>query len=401
MARNALIQLRRDTAANWTSTNPTLAAGEMGFETDTGKFKIGTGSTAWISLLYATDISDISGIPSGDYLSPYNGFRNAIINGSFEIWQRGTSRTFLSAGQYRADRWTVNLYQNAAHQRVSVTPVSGMQTRYALRVGSATTAEAAGGARLWANTTLESANSIPLRNQSVTLSFWVRFSSATVTSSTATAYGNWTASISYYSSTTDGPTATTAYSSSTDYVLTNGSLPTGWTKYTVTGTVPSGANNVGVQFGFAGLGNTASADAVWYEITQVQLERGTYATPFEQRPIQTELALCQRYYEKSYAQGTVPGTATLTGAVSVIPYTTTAGKVVSTVRFAVPKRSAPTVTIYSTADGSSGYWFEAGFGNRSGSSQYITETSCVLYNTVVAAAAGAEYTTQWVAAIEL
>jgi hypothetical protein len=61
MARNALIQLRRDTAANWTSTNPTLAAGEMGFETDTGKFKIGTGSTAWTSLLYATDASEITG----------------------------------------------------------------------------------------------------------------------------------------------------------------------------------------------------------------------------------------------------------------------------------------------------------------------------------------------------
>ena len=61
MARNALIQLRRDTAANWTSVNPTLAAGEQGFETDTGKFKIGTGSTAWTSLLYATDASEITG----------------------------------------------------------------------------------------------------------------------------------------------------------------------------------------------------------------------------------------------------------------------------------------------------------------------------------------------------
>jgi hypothetical protein len=54
MPRNDLIQLRSDTAANWTSVNPTLAAGEQGFETDTGKFKIGTGSTAWTSLLYAT-----------------------------------------------------------------------------------------------------------------------------------------------------------------------------------------------------------------------------------------------------------------------------------------------------------------------------------------------------------
>ena len=54
MARNALIQLRRDTAANWTSTNPTLASGEMGLETDTNLFKIGDGSTAWSALLYQT-----------------------------------------------------------------------------------------------------------------------------------------------------------------------------------------------------------------------------------------------------------------------------------------------------------------------------------------------------------
>ena len=54
MARESLIQVRQDTAANWTSVNPTLASGEIGFETDTGKFKIGTGSTVWTSLSYAT-----------------------------------------------------------------------------------------------------------------------------------------------------------------------------------------------------------------------------------------------------------------------------------------------------------------------------------------------------------
>lgn len=46
------IQLRRDTAANWTTANPTLAAGQPGFETDTGRIKIGNGTTAWNSLPY-------------------------------------------------------------------------------------------------------------------------------------------------------------------------------------------------------------------------------------------------------------------------------------------------------------------------------------------------------------
>jgi hypothetical protein len=47
------MQQRRDTAANWTSNNPTLAAGEIGFESDTNQFKIGDGSTAWTGLSYA------------------------------------------------------------------------------------------------------------------------------------------------------------------------------------------------------------------------------------------------------------------------------------------------------------------------------------------------------------
>jgi hypothetical protein len=47
------IQVRRDTATNWTSANPTLASGELGYETDTAKIKLGDGSTAWTSLAYA------------------------------------------------------------------------------------------------------------------------------------------------------------------------------------------------------------------------------------------------------------------------------------------------------------------------------------------------------------
>ena len=53
-ATNVRVQMqqRKDTAANWTSANPTLLSGELGYETDTGKWKIGTGSTAWSALGY-------------------------------------------------------------------------------------------------------------------------------------------------------------------------------------------------------------------------------------------------------------------------------------------------------------------------------------------------------------
>ena len=52
MAVVTQIQVRRGTASQWTSANPTLSAGEWGFETDTGKVKIGDGTTAWNSEPY-------------------------------------------------------------------------------------------------------------------------------------------------------------------------------------------------------------------------------------------------------------------------------------------------------------------------------------------------------------
>lgn len=53
------IQLRNDTAANWTSANPILAQGEMGLETDTRFFKIGNGTDTWSQLEYAP----LTGVP--------------------------------------------------------------------------------------------------------------------------------------------------------------------------------------------------------------------------------------------------------------------------------------------------------------------------------------------------
>jgi hypothetical protein len=50
------ITLRKDTAANWTSNNPTLASGELGFETDSKRWKIGDGTTAWTSLIPHTSV---------------------------------------------------------------------------------------------------------------------------------------------------------------------------------------------------------------------------------------------------------------------------------------------------------------------------------------------------------
>ncbi len=64
-----LIQIRRDTASNWTSANPTLAQGELGIETDTSKIKVGDGSTAWNSKTYLVDVGSYLTATSTNTLS--------------------------------------------------------------------------------------------------------------------------------------------------------------------------------------------------------------------------------------------------------------------------------------------------------------------------------------------
>jgi archaellum component FlaC len=55
----ARMQQRRGTAAQWTSANPILGSGEIGFETDTNKFKIGNGTSTWTNLLYFANLNEI------------------------------------------------------------------------------------------------------------------------------------------------------------------------------------------------------------------------------------------------------------------------------------------------------------------------------------------------------
>lgn len=88
------IILRRDTASNWSSANPTLSGGEIGIETDTLKFKLGNGSTAWTSLnYYATpELNDTGDVtitsPSSGQFLKWNG--SAWVNDTIDL---GTDTT--------------------------------------------------------------------------------------------------------------------------------------------------------------------------------------------------------------------------------------------------------------------------------------------------------------------
>jgi hypothetical protein len=84
------IQLRRGTASQWTSADPTLAVGEIGLETDTAKYKIGDGTTAWSSLAYSSLPSGAATLTGTETLTnktltaPI--VNNAVLQGAEESW---------------------------------------------------------------------------------------------------------------------------------------------------------------------------------------------------------------------------------------------------------------------------------------------------------------------------
>jgi len=105
----SLMQQRRDSAANWTANNPTLLNGELGYESDTGKWKVGDGSTAWTSLAYVA-IPDSSGLipidqlllPLGSASAPSLAFTGDVDSGLYSpganqvaLATNGTGRLFV------------------------------------------------------------------------------------------------------------------------------------------------------------------------------------------------------------------------------------------------------------------------------------------------------------------
>lgn len=141
-------------------------------------------------------------------------------------------------------------------------------------------------------------------------------------------------------------------------------------------------------------------------VSSAQLEVGSQATSFDYRPYGTELALCQRYYEKSYDQATVPNTATTTGQFNsggVQGATTTTEINGGSLVFAVSKRATPTITVYDT-NGISGKVNRVEYGvknnfNSTGSPSDIGQTTFTVISSSGATASGLIY--HWTASAEL
>jgi len=122
----SIIQIRRDTAANWTSHTPTLAAGELGLETDTGKLKAGDGSTTWTALAYYT-------------LGTVGFLTSSSIGTTIQAFDTDTSKTDVAETRSAAINMADNVVQRPVLKDYSETKVAMAANDVDLSLGNVQT----------------------------------------------------------------------------------------------------------------------------------------------------------------------------------------------------------------------------------------------------------------------
>ena len=241
-----------------------------------------TGESTYVDgSIQAVDIA--ANVITQDKLStdiPLSGMRNVLINGDFRVWQRGTPTIGYA---YSSDRWLA--YQAAAVNTISRQSTSLNGFPYCARVQRNRDATNTGATYLVQ--AVESINGYQFQGKTATLSFYARAGANFSSSGSAL-------TVNIETSTGTDQSYIAAWAGGVS-IPSSKTLTTSWQLFTVTGVVPATANQVAVAFVYTPTGTAGAAD--YFEITGVQLEVGSQATPFEQRPIGVELALCQRYYQ--------------------------------------------------------------------------------------------------------
>lgn len=294
------------------SVNGTLSA--------SGNVTLGDASTDTVTIPGSLSVGSLNG-------GPLAGFRNRIINGGFDVWQRGTS-IVSSTGIYTADRW--RSYSLTAHPTLSQ-DTSTLDYPCLLITGIASNA----GVNIGQG--IESANVASLTGTPVTVTYEIYSSAArTVGISTYT-----------FNSKDSGISGMTV--GATNAAILTTAVNT-WQTVSYTYTPPANAKN-GVYIDML-IGNVTAGQTV--RIRNVRYEPGSVATPFESRPIGTELSLCQRYLPAfTYSASETVGTGVFFSSTSAnlaiqLPVTARVkptGAVVSNTAFTcVTGGAAPTTT---------------------------------------------------------
>ena len=261
--------------------------------------------------------SDVITVTSNQ-IDNYQTYRNAIINGNMNVWQRSTSSTTL--GYATADRWWVNNGGGTTTIARESTIVPA-RFQYAMKWTQATTANVVG------IQSIESINCTHLAGQTVTVSGYFAASASTsftIDLLSSTSVDVAPASFSTSITPTSGGSGTV---SSTTYVRVSGVY-----------VVPSNVKSLAVRINATSLTNGTS-----FYFTGIQLEVGAAATPYEFEPFETTLRKCQRYYERSEYPGGLNYSYVFNGNV------TATGTYYIQARYLVTKRAVVTPTITSSA----------------------------------------------------
>ena len=245
-----------------------------------------------------------------------SGFKNYIINGGFDVWQRGTS--FSGHSKYYADRWVEYTDTDDGYTvtKVNLNASDITQTGQNKALKVSVTAGTTGSLN-----DLRQKIEFPeqFNGKTLTLSFWYKSSiPVTVNNIRVDSYIN---GVDLIHLNPQSINSTTTWQRAQFTFTCSGMDVTTLTANDYLDVIISSPVGVTVD----------------YYITGVQLEEGSVATPFEQRPYGLELSLCQRYYEKSSSSVSLK---------RVINYSTSNSTLQLSSDFKVTKRVNPTMVVY-------------------------------------------------------
>lgn len=271
---------------------------------------------------------------------PLAGTRNRIINGDFSVAQRGTS--FVSGANnddaYTLDRWYILSDGNDAIDVTQETSTVPTNQKYAIALDVETINKKFGIAQI-----IENVNCVGLTGGNVTLSFKAKVSSTTKLDNVKAAIIAWSGTADTVTSDiisawgAEGTNPTLIANATYENTPANLSVTTSYATYSLSANIDTASTSNIIVFIWSDVTDTTLGDFLY--VTDVQLEPGTVATPFERRSYGQELALCQRYYE-------------IFGPVAImLPWSSGTQIVRGQGQFAVTKRTVPSITLGSKIAG--------------------------------------------------
>jgi hypothetical protein len=282
------------TLTNKTLTSPVLTTPTISTVDAKGDLLVGTADNTVDRLVVGNNgetlVAD-SSTSTGLRYTAGNPVPNPVINSCFDIWQRGTSLavTAGSATFYGPDRWQT--YSAASGRTISrqatndTTNLPNVQYCARVQRDSGNTATNF----IQVSNMFETANSVPFAGQTITYSFYAR--AGANFSSASSGLG-----VQFVTGTGVDQNATIGYTGVSIPINTTATLTTTWQRFTYTATLATNVSEMSLSTYYTPVGTAGAAD--YYEITGVQLDRGSVALPLRRNgaTIQGELSACQRYY---------------------------------------------------------------------------------------------------------